>query len=186
MSDDLPSTPGEPSQPVRRTFEELIARARALTEREDPFPGVDQITEGLEALTIALADRYVHGDERLRTRVEVVAQGALGVLSLLEEELPSNHAAAGSDAASATASLSAPPAKMGLEQFISAFRNEAQKRLSGLSISMMTLFNELSSERALEDSAPPPARDPRRRSDALAHRGRRRRRAHGASARDHA
>ncbi len=41
----------------------------------------------------------------------------------------------------------------GLQQFIAAFRKEAQKRLAGLSISMMGIFNEATSTPALEQSA---------------------------------
>ncbi len=41
----------------------------------------------------------------------------------------------------------------GLHQFIAAFRKEAQKRLAGLSISMMGIFNEQNSAPALEQSA---------------------------------
>lgn len=41
----------------------------------------------------------------------------------------------------------------GLQQFIAAFRKEAQKRLAGLSISMMEIFDEQNSAPALEQSA---------------------------------
>lgn len=46
-----------------------------------------------------------------------------------------------------------PAIPQGLEQFIDGFRRESQKRLTGLSISMMGLFNSEADERAIDTSA---------------------------------
>lgn len=149
------------SDALRQTLETIDVRLQKLvthtsTSTETIWPGIPKITEGLQEFTSSLGSSASLNDDRLRTRLEVVAQGALGILSILEDELLGREGTKPSqaDLAKPAARPAKPEAKeLGLSQFISAFRNEAQKRLSGLSISMMTLFNEQTSERALEDSA---------------------------------
>ncbi len=141
---------------LRQTLETLDVRLQKLvahtsSHQDSVWPGVPKIAEGLQEFTSSLESTDAMQDDRLRTRLEVVAQGALGILSILEDELLSQKEASSTPPTSPTKPAQA--RDFGLSQFISAFRNEAQKRLSGLSISMMTLFNEQTSERALEDSA---------------------------------
>ena len=111
---------------------------------EDPgsAAALAEVASGLDALLMHLRDNPPD-EEEARTRLEVLARG-LGAVAdyLAPPEPPSPHEAP---------DPSAPDA--GLGQFIQAFRNEAQKRLSGLSLSMMGLFNQQTSDPSLDKSA---------------------------------
>lgn len=146
------------SDALRQTLETIDVRLQKLvthttSSHDSVWPGIPKITEGLQEFTASLGATTSLDDERLRTRLEVVAQGALGILSILEDELLQRADAPAPNTPTSAARPEKSAHDLGLSQFISAFRNEAQKRLSGLSISMMTLFNEQTSERSLEDSA---------------------------------
>lgn len=151
--DDTMDTLEQSLRDLRRRFTHILDRQ----EREDLLPGLTKIAEGLQDFTTALRASSRFQDQGLRTRLDVIAQGAIGILSILEDEqLLLQHSEAIEDAPEQPAAPVRPPSpsnNFGLAQFISAFRNEARKRLAGLSISMMTLFHEQTSERALEDSA---------------------------------
>ena len=160
--DDTMDTLEQSLRDLRRRFTHILDQE----EREDLLPGLTKIAEGLQDFTTALRASSRFQDQGLRTRLDVIAQGAIGILSILEDEqllLQSTEleeeppdperSAPDSDKATQPVFTPSPSNSFGLSQFISAFRNEARKRLSGLSISMMTLFHEQTSERALEDSA---------------------------------
>lgn len=127
---------------TRQRLSELVERESELADSER-LPGLDAIASGLEQLIEAMEGKGFD-DEAQRTRAEVLLQGLDAIIAYFAPE-PVVH----------EAPTPAPrPTELGLEQFISAFRNEAQKRLSGLSISMMGIFHgEDTSNQALESSA---------------------------------
>lgn len=130
---------------TRQRLTELIERESELDESER-LPGLDAIASGLEQLVEAMEDKGFE-DETQRTRAEVLLQGLDAIIAYFAPEPAEQEAPEPAPGAASSTEL-------GLEQFISAFRNEAQKRLSGLSISMMGIFHgEDTSNQALESSA---------------------------------
>ncbi|MBA2662279.1 MAG: response regulator [Bradymonadaceae bacterium] len=106
------------------------------TASDGPLPGLDQIGQGLNLILEGLS---LEADDVTRARLRVLLQGIDAVADYLSN--------------STTTEVVGPDPHAGLGQFINAFRKEAQKRLGGLSISMMGIFNERASAQALEQSA---------------------------------
>ncbi|MEC9439557.1 MAG: response regulator [Myxococcota bacterium] len=132
---------------LTQEIEETRTRLSSLLSGEAPraLEGVEEITRGLDKLLEQLGTTQIE-DEATSTQLEVLLQGLKAVADFfvprtLEE--PAKPAPTGQTSSVAE----------GLKQFISAFQNEAQKRLSGLSLSMMGLFNHQGSNQALDKSA---------------------------------
>lgn len=139
-------------------LQEHFSHILALSEEYELLPGLMKIADGLQDFTQSMRSSDRFQNSTLRTRLELISQGAIGILNILEEEqliFQGDHPKKPAPSQHTETTRKPQPSQqnLGLQQFISAFRNEAQKRLSGLSISLMTLFHEQTSERALEDSA---------------------------------
>ncbi len=136
-----------PAGDISGDLARLRARMSGLRDRDDQaIAGFDLILAGLDEALTQLATRD-EDDPSARARdaqLSVLAHGLHAVLDLFDpapEPTPEPAPAARSTPA------------QGLQQFISAFRNEARKRMSGLSISMMGLFSPRASQQTLEQSA---------------------------------
>lgn len=106
-------------------------------------PGMEKLLAGLDELLKALPELAI--DDARRTRHQVLLKGLSAVIDYFE---PSSSSGPLLDHTPLP-----PAAPTGLEQFIEAFRTEAQKRLSGLSISLMGMFNERHGTKSLEASS---------------------------------
>ncbi|MFU8805003.1 MAG: response regulator [Bradymonadaceae bacterium] len=97
--------------------------------------GLDDIARGIARLL----DTFEPGDENEQARLDVVLHGLDGLADYLGKgEVETNGT---------------PAETKGLQQFITVFRKEARKRLSGLSISLMGIFNERAGAVSLDQSA---------------------------------
>ena len=123
---------------------ERFASALAQADGAQALDGAQEIAAGLDKLMAQLAEHPPQGDADI-TRADVLVRGLKAVADFFLEEAEPDAASA---PVSATGSV-----EEGLKQFISAFQNEAQKRLSGLSLSMMGLFNHHGSNQSLDKSA---------------------------------
>ena len=117
--------------------------------------GLEQLLRALSSLMAALPQQP--HDEDL-TRQRVLLQGLSAVLDYFEPQplvMPALPPALPPQAPGQTSSGLATPSSgvPGLAQFIDAFRREAAKRLSGLSISLMGMFNERHGTKSLDASA---------------------------------
>jgi CheY-like chemotaxis protein len=136
-----------PTTDLTQEIEETRTRLSSLLEGEGThaLEGVEEITRGLDKLLEQLGSTQID-DEATSTQLEVLLQGLKAVADFFvprtREEPPEP------EPTGRTSSV-----EEGLKQFISAFQNEAQKRLSGLSLSMMGLFNHQGSNQALDKSA---------------------------------
>lgn len=113
-----------------------------LKDRPDTAHGIDTMLRGVEQVLQNLDTE--HRNEHEETQITLLIQGVHGVLDLFSSYELSEVV----DEEDTT-----PAIPQGLEQFIDGFRREAQKRLTGLSISMMGLFNTRADERAIDTSA---------------------------------
>lgn len=137
----------QPTSDLSLEIEETRARLSSLLEGSEPhaLDGVEDITRGLDKLLEQLGEQPIE-DETTSTQLEVLLQGLKAVADFFvphAQEEPSEPKVEEQPRTVAE----------GLQQFISAFKNEAQKRLSGLSLSMMGLFNHQGSNQALDKSA---------------------------------
>lgn len=145
---------------LRRRIEQVLARqemSEAASDDEDaalrlagePVPpalseGMAQVLEGLSTILHTLPNESI--DDARKTRHLVLLKGLNAVIDYFEPSL--------ADAAALLDHTPMPPSQpTGLEQFIEAFRVEAKKRLSGLSISLMGMFNERHGTKSLEASS---------------------------------
>ena len=129
MSDDR----AEAGQ-VGKEIERIASRFWDLSgEAEIESDGFTQIAVGLSALAQDLAKEGLSAE-----RMEVLARGLDALADLMVETRP------------AKAGTAAPRR---LEQFVEGFKLEAQKRLAGLSISMMGIFNDGDRTAAIQQSA---------------------------------
>ncbi len=121
--------------------ERLRERVRTLSDGEESdIPGTSELAAGLDKIV----DHVNNGAITDRDRLAVILGGLSSLVDLLEpgaesEPLKPEHGDAGESAE-------------GLDQFVETFRNEAGKRLQGLSISLMGIFGDVGSEEALEQS----------------------------------
>lgn len=106
--------------------------------------GMTQVLQGLSTILETLPHEAI--DDARKTRHQVLIKGLNAVIDYFEPSATSSSALLDH--------TPMPPAQpTGLEQFIEAFRVEAKKRLSGLSISLMGMFNERHGTKSLEASA---------------------------------
>jgi CheY-like chemotaxis protein len=115
----------------------LRARLDAISEQGRP-PGLTEILTGLDTLIAHMAQ--TQGDD---DRLGVLLRGLHAVADVLAQPVQ----------APAPRPISNAPKPQGLAQFLLAFRTEAQKRLKGLSISMMGLFGQRAGDQAIDQSA---------------------------------
>lgn len=127
---------------LQRRVRELQGRFQQLAqEGDDPIRGTVTLAAALGEIAAGLNHDTIQEPQRLSAIVQRLAE----LLDLLE---PQSHS---SDVASASDQQQDPPS--GLDQFVDTFRNDAGKRIQGLSISLMGIFGEQCSEEALEQSA---------------------------------
>lgn len=146
----FPFDPAKPLPYDNPEIQERLANVRRRLEalaqdREQPIAGLDKIMAGLAEMLPAIPDATDADASFQPTLLEVLAQGLDTLAGLFE--------GAAADAPLQEEEAPPEPRAQGLQQFISAFRKEAKKRLSGLSISMMGIFNEDESSESLERSA---------------------------------
>lgn len=116
----------------------LQARFEDLARREEDLePGVRQVCDGIgQMLDWLTSDHAVTPDQMRR-----IFDGLHELAALLE------------DRAAGTAQHGDPALPTGLEQFFEAFRQEAQRRVRGLSISLMGIFGGVGSDESMDQSA---------------------------------
>lgn len=127
-----------PSQTPPRDAAALRDRLRVIASGEQT-PGLPQILTGLDALIAHMAQTNAPPEQ-----LDVLIHGLHAVADVFER-------AASEVKPAAEAKPAAKP--VGLAQFLLAFRNEAQKRLKGLSIAMMGLFGQRAGDQAIDQSA---------------------------------
>lgn len=128
-----------------QALEDLRARLGHVLTTSPQLPdGLHTMMTGVDEL-ITHVQSHPHSDAQL-VQYDLLAQGIHGVLDVFAPrrleitEVDDEHD-------------DTPAIPQGLEQFIDGFRRESQKRLTGLSISMMGLFNAEANERAIDTSA---------------------------------
>ncbi len=114
-------------------IERVTHRFWELSSQEFRSDGFQQIAVGLQSV---FDDAFKLGIEESRLRTLIGGLDALTDALIASESPPA-----------------AKPAPTGLDQFVGAFRLEAQKRLAGLSISMMGIFNSGEAEASVRQSA---------------------------------
>lgn len=121
--------------------ERLKKRFRELSEEsQEEIPGTRELAAGLEKIVAHIDDSGIDDEARF-------AMVLGGLSSLLEFVAPDGGAGGGS-----TTENGDSQAPEGLQQFVETFRNEAGKRIQGLSISLMGIFGDVGSDEALEQS----------------------------------
>lgn len=123
-----------------RELEQLRGRFRDLAGSDAAIPGADDVAVGLEKIATHLQDGEFDGDERLA----LIVRGLSSLAEFLEFEPGADD--------EQTPSGEEGESQEGLEQFVASFRQEAGKRIQGLSISLMGIFGEEGSDEALEQS----------------------------------
>ncbi len=125
------------NQGLKQEIAEVVSRFAELAQDSDiASGGFATIAEGLEQLSKDLGDRKENDLDT--ARVELLVTGLEALADLMVETRP----------VGTTINKS-----RGLEQFIEGFKLEAQKRLAGLSISMMGIFNDGDHQAAIQQSA---------------------------------
>jgi CheY-like chemotaxis protein len=149
---DRPEVPQDLDLVTR--VDELRERLRVLSEaqeRDDAgSAGIGTVLHGLDEIFAGLQEETFEDGERMR--VELLVRGVDAIADYFDEELDEATTPEGAEESASPAERDKSSSQEGLQQFIDAFRNEARKRLSGLSISMMGIFNESTSSEALEQS----------------------------------
>lgn len=130
---------------VSLALEDLRARLGHVLTTSPQLPdGLQTMMVGLDEL-LTHVQAHTHDDAQL-VQYDLLAQGIHGVLDVFApRRLEITEVEDERD--------DTPAVPQGLEQFIDGFRRESQKRLTGLSISMMGLFNADADERAIDTSA---------------------------------
>jgi CheY-like chemotaxis protein len=135
----------ERTEDLSREVDALRDRLRRIAASgEVPLRGMPDVLAGLDAMLEELVSSPL--DARALTQVSLLTHGLDAVASFLEVE-------DGDDAPTPTPSAPAVDPAGGLQQFIAAFQQEAKKRMSGLSLSMMNIFHEDAADSSLEASA---------------------------------
>ena len=113
--------------------ERVVARIAALSNTEFESEGFATLAHGIAQLA---DDAHAQGISPVR--LKILLDGLDSVVHTFSAWEPPTVEVSGIE---------------GLQRFVGAFRNEAQKRLAGLSISMMGIFNSNDTESAVRQSA---------------------------------